>query len=324
MSRIRKRKRAAKRAAQVTVESARITGETILCAGMSPEREAEIRKQYYRDREAAGTEKQLDKLDCLMLRVFEGAGPRGLTPDEAHPLICKAIADSGDSEVQALADADPEFCEWRKWQSDDTSAPATDITPEYLDKLRLDCLRAANNSMPGADPHAVVRAAAADLEVKLRFLRGQSQEELPTTKKARTEKLENWLDDHPGKTVADFAEVSARSATHGPLTWSEAHDFVTRGNRAGLDIVDFETWEVMQEFVADGYWVRLGGGKYQRTEKTSPFVWRDPERLPGEDDATYWKRFWRLLRENIEELEREQRRKEKRPEVKLRFLRGQS
>jgi len=259
MSRIRKRKRALKRGrAQVIVESARVTGETIITAGMTPEREAEVRKQYYRDHEPT-------------------------------PAIVNA-----------------------------------DLTPEYLDKLRLDCLRAADNSMPGADPHAVVRAAAADLEVKLRFLRGQSQEELPTTKKARTEKLENWLDDHPGKTVADFAEVSARSATHGPLTWSEAHDFVTRGNRAGLDIVDFETWEVMQEFVADGYWVRLGGGKYQRTEKTSPFVWRDPERLPGEDDATYWKRFWRLLRENIEELEREQRRKEKRPEVKLRFLRGQS
>ena len=203
MSRIRKRKRAAKRAAaQVTVESARITGETLICAGVTPEREAEIRKQYYRDSETAGTEKQLDKLDCLMLRVFKGAGPRGLTPDEAHPLICKAIADSGDSEVQALADADPVFCEWRKCQSDDTSAPATDITPEYLDKLRLDCLRAANNSMPGADPHAVVRAAAADLEVKLRFLRGQSQEEL-----------------------------------------------------------------------------------------TSPFVWRDPERLPGEGPDGYWMRL---------------------------------
>ena len=145
MSRIRKRKRALKRGrAQVTVESARVTGETIITAGMTPEREAEVRKQYYRDHEPT-------------------------------PAIVNA-----------------------------------DLTPEYLDKLRLDCLRAADNSMPGADPHAVVRAAAADLEVKLRFLRGQSQEELPTMKKTRTEKLENWLDDHPGKTAADFAEVSAR------------------------------------------------------------------------------------------------------------------
>jgi hypothetical protein len=127
MSGIRKRKRAAKRAAaQVTVESARITGETLICAGVTPEREAESRKQYYRDREAVGTEKQLDKLHWLMLRVFEGAGPRGLTLYEAHPLICKAIADSGDSEVQALADADPEFCEWRKYyaRAETAAAPA--------------------------------------------------------------------------------------------------------------------------------------------------------------------------------------------------------
>jgi hypothetical protein len=74
-----------------------------------------------------------------------------------------------------------------------------------------------------------------------------------------SKKLANWLDDHPGKTAADFADVSARSAAHGPLTWSEAHDFVTCGNRPGLDIVKFEMWEVMQELVADGYLVRLGG-----------------------------------------------------------------
>jgi hypothetical protein len=34
---------------------------------------------------------------------------------------------------------------------------------------------------------------------------------------------------------------------------------VTCGNRPGLDIVKFEMWEVMQELVADGYLVRLGG-----------------------------------------------------------------
>jgi hypothetical protein len=132
---------------------------------------------------------------------------------------------------------------------------------------------------------------------------------------------ELWLDDHPDKTAADFADVSARSAAHGPLSRSEAHDFVTCGNRAGLDLVHFETWEVLQELVADGYLVRLGGGKYQRAEKPSPLVRRvqhDPERLPGEDDAAYWKRFDRLNRERIEELEREelepkQRIKEKRP-----------
>jgi hypothetical protein len=136
-----------------------------------------------------------------------------------------------------------------------------------------------------------------------------------------SKKLENWLDDNPGKTAADFADVSARSAAHGPLTLSEAHDFVTCGNRAALDIVEFESWEVFQELVADGYAVRLGGGKYQRTEKPSPLVrpvQHDPERLPGEDDAAYWTRFDRLNRERIEELEREklereQDRKKKRP-----------
>jgi hypothetical protein len=30
----------------------------------------------------------------------------------------------------------------------------------------------------------------------------------------------------------------------------------------------------------------------------------EPKQLPGEDDATYWKRFWRWNRESIEELER--------------------
>jgi len=139
--------------------------------------------------------------------------------------------------------------------------------------------------------------------------------------KAGTLLSELWLDDHPGKTPADFADVSERSAGHGPLTRSEAHDFKISGNRAGLDLVRFETWEVLQELVADGYLVRLGGGKYQRVEKPSPLVRQvqhDPERLPGEDDAAYWKRFDRLNRERIEELEREEleskrHRKEKRP-----------
>ena len=30
----------------------------------------------------------------------------------------------------------------------------------------------------------------------------------------------------------------------------------------------------------------------------------EPKKLPGEDDATYWKRFWRWNQESIEELER--------------------
>ncbi len=46
LSRIRKRKRAAK--ATITV-----TGSRIITAGMTPEREAEVRRQYYRDHEPA-------------------------------------------------------------------------------------------------------------------------------------------------------------------------------------------------------------------------------------------------------------------------------
>lgn len=107
------------------------------------------------------------------------------------------------------------------------------------------------------------------------------------------------MDDHPGKTAADFADDK--------LTDSVLHEF--------------EVWLASQHGVADGYLVRLGGGKYQRTEKPGALVRRvrrgggqhDPERLPGEDDAAYWTRFSRLNRECIEELEREMRRKEKRP-----------
>ena len=108
---------------------------------------------------------------------------------------------------------------------------------------------------------------------ELRLLRPSSEDGRDQAEgRVMSKTLENWLDDHPGKTAADFAEVSARSAAHGPLTWSEAHDFVTCGNRAGLDIVHFETWEVVQELVADGYLVRLGGGNYQYqwTEKRPP------------------------------------------------------
>jgi hypothetical protein len=153
MSRIRKRKRALKRArAQVTVESVKVTGETIISAGMSPEREAEIRKQYYRDTEPKVAVRYSDTIKI-------GAPLRA---DEVK-CACTEPADCVGIKRDVLI---------RKVEA--VTAPATDITPEYLDKLRLDCLRATHNSMPGADPHAVVRAAAVGLEVKLRFLRGQS------------------------------------------------------------------------------------------------------------------------------------------------------
>jgi hypothetical protein len=42
----------------------------------------------------------------------------------------------------------------------------------------------------------------------------------------------------------------------------------------------------------------------RRAEKEPPKQQRDPERLPGEDDAAYWSRFERWNRECIERLER--------------------
>ena len=52
---------------------------------------------------------------------------------------------------------------------------ALNIPPEYLDKLKTDCLRAANDRLRGADPHAVVAEAARDLEARLHFLQGGVQ-----------------------------------------------------------------------------------------------------------------------------------------------------
>lgn len=45
-----------------------------------------------------------------------------------------------------------------------------DLDPEYVAKLRYDCLRAANARLPGADAQAVVADAAKDFEARLRFL----------------------------------------------------------------------------------------------------------------------------------------------------------
>jgi hypothetical protein len=46
------------------------------------------------------------------------------------------------------------------------------IDPAYLEKLKHDCLRAANDRLRGASPEDVVREAARDLEGRLRFLTG--------------------------------------------------------------------------------------------------------------------------------------------------------
>ncbi|MGO9845263.1 MAG: hypothetical protein ACLPKT_01270 [Methylocella sp.] len=62
--------------------------------------------------------------------------------------------------AQAAAGADPELLRG--------------ITPKYLEKLRVTCLRQAHEAMPGADPQAVTKAAEERLEAMLRLLRGQS------------------------------------------------------------------------------------------------------------------------------------------------------
>jgi hypothetical protein len=49
------------------------------------------------------------------------------------------------------------------------------LDPDYVAKLRYDCLRAANTRMgPGSDPHAVVREAEQALEAQVRFLTDKS------------------------------------------------------------------------------------------------------------------------------------------------------
>jgi hypothetical protein len=44
------------------------------------------------------------------------------------------------------------------------------LDPEYVTKLRHDCLRAANEQLSSADPHAVVREAERHFESRVRFL----------------------------------------------------------------------------------------------------------------------------------------------------------
>jgi hypothetical protein len=44
------------------------------------------------------------------------------------------------------------------------------LDPEYVAKLRHDCLRAANEQLRSADPHAVAREAERHFESRVRFL----------------------------------------------------------------------------------------------------------------------------------------------------------
>lgn len=59
-----------------------------------------------------------------------------------------------------------------KTQRKHVQAALADIDPDYLAKLRLDCLAKANAAHPsGTDPQVVVEAAARDLRARLAFLR---------------------------------------------------------------------------------------------------------------------------------------------------------
>ncbi len=179
MSRIRKPKRALKRGrAQVTVESARVTGETIITAGMSPEHEAEVRKQYYRDHEPAapafkptteelraGLQQARSTLAVALLRGDKS--PEWIA--EVKAVIAALYKELGDLAPEGEAD-------YRDHEAK-PAAPAAvdDLTPEYLEKLRHDCLVAANAHLRGRSAEEIVAEAARDLELRLRFLRGQSQ-----------------------------------------------------------------------------------------------------------------------------------------------------
>ena len=51
------------------------------------------------------------------------------------------------------------------------------LDPEYVAKLRYDCLRMANTRLgPGSNPHAVVREAEQALEAQVRFLTEKAEE----------------------------------------------------------------------------------------------------------------------------------------------------
>ena len=73
-----------------------------------------------------------------------------------------------------------------------------------------------------------------------------------------------WLDDNPGKTIADFERVFATSARYGHNpSWSEA-------KAATRELTDFWVWQILIEATAEGYFIRLGAGNFKRTAKKPP------------------------------------------------------
>lgn len=47
------------------------------------------------------------------------------------------------------------------------------LDPEYATKLRVDCIRTANERLRGASPEEVTAAVAKDFELRIRFLIGK-------------------------------------------------------------------------------------------------------------------------------------------------------
>ncbi len=60
-----------------------------------------------------------------------------------------------------------------KRKRDAARAALADIDPDYLAKLRHECLKAANATHPGADPSIIVEEAERHLRARLAFLRGE-------------------------------------------------------------------------------------------------------------------------------------------------------
>jgi hypothetical protein len=63
---------------------------------------------------------------------------------------------------------------WDKKHEPAVKQALSSLPSEYLDKLRHDCLVAANTRLRGASPEEVVAEAARDFEGRLRFLTEKS------------------------------------------------------------------------------------------------------------------------------------------------------
>ena len=85
-----------------------------------------------------------------------------------------------------------------------------------------------------------------------------------------TYKLEDWLEDFPGQTKAEFERLTRLTEDF----FSGRHSCSQAAKNVGKDadaFLDFLTWQRLQDIVAEGYFIRAGG-KYVRTGKPVPHV----------------------------------------------------